>query len=71
MDERGMLSRIAAVQEMADLLVAQHKKSKPVQPINQHWVRGLINRHDTLKSKYNRKYDYQRAKCEDPELIWA
>src|SRR5205809_901373 len=22
-----------------------------------------------LKSKYNRKYDYQRAKCEDPELI--
>jgi hypothetical protein len=25
--------------------------------------------HDNLISKYTRKYDYQRAKCEDPEVI--
>ena len=69
MDRRGMPPRVRIVREMADLLVAQHRKSTPVRPVGQNWVRGLINRHDTLKSKYNRKYDYQRAKCEDPELI--
>jgi hypothetical protein len=51
---------------MASLLVAQHKKSTTVGKI---WVRNFISRHNTLKSKYNRKYDYQRAQCEDPELI--
>lgn len=53
---------------MACLLVAQHEKPTNV---GQLWVRNFINRHDTLKSKYNRKYDYQRAQCEDPELIRA
>ena len=33
------------------------------------WVRNFIQRHDTLRSRYNRKYDYQRAKCEDPTII--
>lgn len=69
MDRRGMPLRVGAVREMAELLVTQHRNSTPVRPVGQNWVRGLINRHDTLKSKYNRKYDYQRAKCEDPELI--
>jgi len=69
MDRRGMPPRIRVVREMTDLLVAQHRKSTPVRPVGQNWVRGLINRHDTLKSKYNRKYDYQRAKYKDPELI--
>ena len=56
MDRRGMPPRIAAVREMACLLVAQHEKRTNV---GQLWVRNFINRHDTLKSKYNRKYDYQ------------
>ena len=33
------------------------------------WVHNLVKRHPTLKSRYNRKYDYQRAKYEDPALI--
>jgi hypothetical protein len=68
MDKRGMPPRIATVREMATLLVAQHEKPAYV---GQIWVRNFIRRHNTLKSKYNRKYDYQRAKCEDPELIKA
>ena len=28
-----------------------------------------IQCHDELFSKYSQKYDYQQAKCEDPELI--
>ncbi len=31
----------------------------------------FINWHFELKSRYNRKYDYQRAKCEDPEVMQA
>ena len=66
MEKRGMPPRIATVREMANLLVAQHKKPAKV---GQLWVRNFVSRHDILKSKYNCKYDYQRAKCEDPELI--
>jgi len=28
-----------------------------------------VKRHDSLRSQYNRKYDYQRVKCEDPKIL--
>jgi hypothetical protein len=64
-----MPPRVATVRQMASLLVAEHSKLIAPPLVGQNWVRSFINRHDTLKSKYNRKYDYQRAQCEDPELI--
>ena len=30
-----------------------------------------IEHHEDLQSKYNHKHDYQRAQCEDPEIIKA
>ncbi|KAL1954570.1 hypothetical protein VTO42DRAFT_1045 [Malbranchea cinnamomea] len=36
-------------------------------PVGQNWVRNFANRHEELK-KFSRKYDYQRALCEDPEV---
>ena len=39
--------------------------------IGKRWVLNFLSRHPELKSKYNRKYDYQRAKCEDPEIVNA
>jgi hypothetical protein len=30
---------------------------------------NFVQRHDSLQSKYTRKYDYQRAKCENPVII--
>ncbi len=39
--------------------------------IGKNWACKLVKRHDALKSKYNRKYDYQRSRCEDPALIRA
>jgi hypothetical protein len=30
---------------------------------------GIFNRHPELTSKYSRKYDHQRALCEDPDII--
>ena len=30
---------------------------------------SFIKRHDEIKSRYTRRYDYRRAKCEDPKGI--
>jgi hypothetical protein len=66
MDRRGMPPRAQAVRQMAGLLLSQRGRAASV-GIN--WATRFINRDERLKSKYNRKYDYQRAKCEDPSLI--
>ena len=68
MDQRGIPPTIAAVGVMAGLLARQRGQSITV---GKNWARSFVNRHEALKSKYNRKYDYQRAKCEDLDLIRA
>jgi hypothetical protein len=65
-DLRGMPPTTAAIRHKASLLLAEHQKPATVGSL---WVYNFIKRTPTLKSKYNRKYDYQRAQCEDPELI--
>jgi hypothetical protein len=66
MARRGMSPRQDAVRRMAALLLKERGRSEPP---GKNWLRKLVARHDSLKSMYNRKYDYQRAKCEDPKLI--
>jgi len=66
MNRCDMPPRIAAVQEMTCLLVVQHEQSTIV---GQLWIHNFIKCHDTLKLKYNHKYDYQRAKCKDSKFI--
>ena len=34
-----------------------------------NWTTNFIKRRTELKSKFSRKYDYQRAQCEDPAII--
>ena len=69
MNQHNMSSKIVIAWEMASLLVAQHFKSITLSLIDQNWIQKFINCHDTLKSKYNHKYNYQQAKCEDLKLI--
>jgi len=71
MDERGLPPRAASVRRMADLLLANRASSIPntIPTTGQCWVRNFVKRHPELQSKYSRKYDYQRAQCEDPEII--
>jgi len=33
------------------------------------WASNFIKRRPKLRTHFQRKYDYQRAKCEDPEAI--
>jgi hypothetical protein len=73
MDSRGMPPTKALVQQMAEILLAERVQdaSSIKAQVGQQWVYRFITRHPELKSRYNRKYDYQRAKCEDPEIIQA
>ena len=71
MDERGLPPRKAYIQQMANLLL--QKRSNTDQDntltVGKKWVQNFIRRHNSLQLKYTRKYDYQRAKCEDPIII--
>ncbi|RJE16976.1 Pogo transposable element, partial [Aspergillus sclerotialis] len=53
---------------MANLLLAK-RESTSIQPIGEKWVYNFIKRHDQLKTRFSRRYDYQRAKNEDPKTI--
>jgi hypothetical protein len=69
MDQRGLPPTHATVRKMANLLLSNRKGLDSVDLVSERWVTRFIHRHDELQSKYNRKYDYQRAQCEDPEVI--
>ena len=64
-DVRGMPIQLSGVKDMADLLLVLHS-SKPVGKL---WARRFVDTQPTLKTKFNCRYDYQRALCEDPEVI--
>ena len=68
MDRRGAAPRPSHVQEMANILLSG-RGSSTHQPIGKNWVSGFVKRHDELKTSYSRRYNYQRAKCEDPKVI--
>ena len=68
LDQRGAAPRPSHVQDMANILLS-NRGSSNLQPIGKNWVYNFIKRHDGLKPRLSRKYDYQRAKCEDPRLI--
>jgi hypothetical protein len=65
MDERGLPPTHAAVRKMAHLLLHERKG----EAVSERWITRFIKRHDEFISKYTRKYNYQRAKCKDPEVI--
>jgi len=80
MDERGLPLRIDTVRQMANLLLQKRVENQVTGQVTdspdltdlqvgKNWVRNFVQRHNTLQSRFTRKYDYQRAKCEDPTII--
>ncbi|KAJ3469895.1 hypothetical protein MRS44_003960 [Fusarium solani] len=65
LDSRGFPPRLRGVKEMADQLLADRDAS----PVGTRWAHNFVKRHPDLKTRFFRKYDYQRAKCEDPIII--
>lgn len=69
MDKRGTPLRPSTVQDMANLLLANRDSSKPLSTVGVNWVYKFIQRHNTLKTRFSRKYDHRRALYEDPSKI--
>lgn len=72
MDKCGLPLQLPTVSYLAQLLLSA-RLSQPFHTITigGHWINRFIKCHPELRSKYSRKYDYQRAKCEDSKLIKA
>lgn len=50
---------------MADKLRTTRGASR----VGPRWASNFVKRHQELRTRFTRKYDYQRAKCEDPTII--
>jgi hypothetical protein len=61
------------VQEMAELLLRERVQNASIKQttLGKRWVYRFVTRHPEIKSRYSRKYNYKRAKYEDPEVIQA
>ena len=68
LDTQGFSPQVSIIREIANLILANRDASHP-QTVGKNWATNFVNRHDSIRTMYNRKYDYQRAKCEDPEII--
>jgi hypothetical protein len=73
MDERGLPVRTALIRDMANLLLQKRTgtgtDASSTCTIGPRWPYNFVRRHDSLRARYNRKYDYKRALCEDPIVI--
>jgi hypothetical protein len=67
MDSRGFAPRLASVEDMANYIL----ESRGGKRVGKLWAHRFVQRQPDLKTRFNRVYDFQRALCEDPELIGA
>ena len=65
LDERGYSPRLTDVEDMANSLLTERHQP----PVGKNWASTFVKRRPELTVKFNRKYDYKRALCEDPEVI--
>ncbi|OQD64339.1 hypothetical protein PENANT_c382G01324, partial [Penicillium antarcticum] len=68
LDTRGAAPRPSTVRETANLLLAA-RGSIPVQIVGEKWVYNFVKRHPDLLTRFSKRYNYERAKCEDPKVI--
>ena len=57
--------RPQSVQEIADLLLAEHD----ILPVGKNWTSNFINCRTEIKTKFSCKYDYKRAQYKDLVII--
>ena len=65
LDSKGFPPRLSGVEDMANRLLSKRSTER----VGRHWASNFIKRHPELVTRFNRKYDYQRAKCESATLI--
>ena len=71
MIEKGLPVGLQSIRSMANILLTKRGGAEVVKvlTVGQKWVYNYVQRHHCLQTKYTRKYDYQRALCEDYSII--
>jgi hypothetical protein len=67
LDSRGFSPRLADVKDMANYLLETRRAKR----VGKLWAHRFVQQRPELKTRFNRVYNFQRALCEDPELIGA
>ncbi len=62
---RSFPPRLCDVEDMANQLL----RVRDASPVGVNWSSNFVKRRPELRTRYCRKYDYQRAKCEDRKAI--
>ncbi|EED16700.1 transposon, putative [Talaromyces stipitatus ATCC 10500] len=65
LDKRGLPPRPSLVEDMADLLLSQRGNRH----VSERWVYRFVDCHPEVKLRFSRRYNYERAKCEDIKII--
>ncbi|EDN92832.1 hypothetical protein SS1G_08697 [Sclerotinia sclerotiorum 1980 UF-70] len=65
MDDRGFAPKLNSVEDMANYML----ETRGAKKVGKLWAHRFVKRCSELKMRFNRVYDFQRALCEDPELI--
>ena len=66
-NNRGFGVKLTGVEEMANLLL----QARDAPRVGSKWAQRFVQRKEELKTRYSRPYDFQRALCEDPNVINA
>ena len=64
LNRRGFPPRHSYIRDMANYLLSQHGDQR----VGDNWVYNLIQRRPEIDSKLSRRYNNERAKCEDPKI---
>ncbi|KAJ3550687.1 hypothetical protein NPX13_g11465 [Xylaria arbuscula] len=67
LDARAFPPRLAGVEDMANRLL----RDRDAPPVAKRWASNFVKRQPELRTRFDRKYDYQRAQCEDPDALNA
>ena len=62
---RSFPPRLCGVEDMANQLL----RARDASDVGKLWAHRFVQRRPELRTRFSRKYDYQRAKCEDPKVI--
>jgi hypothetical protein len=69
LDSRAFPPRLSEVEDMANLLLAARSTSDALDAslrVGPTWTARFIKRQPQLRTRQNRRIDYQRVQCEDP-----
>ncbi len=62
---RGFPANIRDLEDLANRIL----RERGAKPVGKLWAYNFSDRNPRLKKRMNRRYDYQRAKSEDPKII--